>query len=428
MKKVKVVIIGAGSGSFGRGILADLFSSQELKETDLTVGLVDINPQALDRMFRFAQLLKDYYGSRAKIEASTDRKEVLPSADYVITAVAQRRYEFWDMDFYIPLAYGFKHIFGECGGPGAAFHTLRSLHLIIPICKDMEKLCPSALLLNFTNPENRVTLGVYKLTRIKAVGLCHGPFMSLDAIADVLGRGREEIDITIAGLNHFHWVLSIRDAQGEDLYPLFRQKIEENPSLLPPLALKMFQLYDLLPFPADSHIGEYVSYAYEICGPIYPGAREGLMRGGWEINERIRRIVDGEEPLTVEMAIPSGELAIPIICAIEWDKKERVLGVNIPNEGAITNLPPDAIVEIPARVDKQGVHPEKVGALPEPIAEMCRRQITIQNLLILAYKERSKKLLLQALSLEPVVDDLVKAKEMMEVMLNLQREALPEFA
>ena len=151
-QKLKIVLIGAASASFGRGTIADLMDAEELKESELTISLVDIDKKALDRMYRLANLLKERYSSKAKIEIKTDREKVLPGANYVIVSVAQKRWQLWEKDFYIPAAYGFRHIFGENGGPGAAFHTLRSLYLMIPICKDMEKLCPEALLINFTNP------------------------------------------------------------------------------------------------------------------------------------------------------------------------------------------------------------------------------------------------------------------------------------
>ena len=152
---------------------------------------------------------------------------VLPGAKYVITSVAKRRYELWQKDYYIPAAYGFKNVGGENGGPGGAFHTLRSLNLMIPICRDMEKLCPDALLINFTNPESRVCLGASMLTGIRNVGLCHGPMITLYAIGKILDMPTDDIDMTAAGLNHFHWVLKVTSKKnGKDLYPELDKKID----------------------------------------------------------------------------------------------------------------------------------------------------------------------------------------------------------
>lgn len=469
MKELKVVLIGAGSASFGRGTIADLMASEELREFDLTVELVDIDNAALNRMHKLAQLLKEHYRSKAKIEATTDRKEALPGANYVIVSVARNRWQLWEKDFYIPAVYGFRHVNGENGGPGSAFHTLRSLHLMIPIAEDMEKLCPDALLINFTNPESRVCLGINKLTSITSVGLCHGAFETLEVISRVLGRPEEDIDLTIGGINHFHWALQIRSrSDGKDLHPEFDQKMKQSDWGLDPFIRRMYELFGYLTYPAPSHPGEYVSFAHEIAGPVIIkwGIGEVSRRLGAKASDRsyivegkpnqpsyelwsmeqadkIQQIVEGKEPITGRFTViaatagkepiteeftkPTRELAIPIICDIEFNRNKKELSVNIPNKNfAISNLPEDAIVEIPGRVNSEGIHPVKVGALPEAIAALCNIQISIQNLLIEAYRQKSKRLLLQALIIDPIVDSVDRAEQMMEHMLKIEADYLPE--
>lgn len=441
MKKVKIVLVGAGSTFFGRGTLADLMSSKELRELDLTITLVDIDKVALDRMYRFANLLKEHYGTKAKIEATTNRENALPGASYVITAVSKRRKRLWDQDFYIPFAFGFRQGRAETGGPGAAFHTLRSLHLMIPIAKDMEKLCPDALLINFTNPESRVCVGINKLSRIRTVGLCHGAISTLEEIARILGRAKEDIDLTIGGINHFHWVLQICDrADGKDLYPEFRQRMAQSGWNLQPFVRRMYKIFGLFPFPASTHLGEFVSFAYEICGPDYLNRWDNVVRSsskedesiapskyhGYILHKQIQQVVKHKETLTKELTSPTEELAIPIICDIEFNRNRKELSVNIPNdELAISNLPEDAVVEIPAQVNAQGIHPIKVGPLPEAIAAICCRQISIQNLLVEAYQERSKNLLLQALLIDPMVNSIDRGEKMMEELLKIEANFLP---
>lgn len=437
MKKIKIVLMGAGSNSFGRGTIADLMSSKELNETELSVCLVDIDKPALERMYKFAKMLKDYHKSNAKLEATTNRLEALPDANYVIAALSQKRYQLWEQDFLIPYAYGFQHIYGECGGPGADFHTLRSFHITVPIAQDMEKLCPDAMLLNFTNPENRVSMAVNKLTKIRAVGLCHGPVSTIREMARILGKSHNDIEMTIGGLNHFHWVTDIRDkATGQDLYPSFRQKMSESDWGIDELTKRMFDIFGLFPFPSPSHTGEYVSFAYEICGPVYMSWKEEIHfqeeeeKYGVKLysKSKIQSIVDGDELLTDELAQPSGEFAIPIICGIEFDQKKRILSVNIPNKGfAISNMPEDAVVEIPAIADANGLHPVNVGALPEGIAGLCNKQVSIHKLLVEAYHTRSKKKLLEAMMLEPVVDSISRAEKMIDDFLRIEKAFLPEF-
>lgn len=454
MKQLKVVIIGAGSASFGGGTIADLVASAELKEFELEIFLVDIDEKALRSMHRLAQLIRKHYKSTASIEATTDRTEALPGADYVIVSVAQKRWQLWEKDFYIPLAFGFRHVFGETGGPGAAFHTLRSLHLMIPICRDMERLCPDALMINFSNPESRVCLGITKLTSVRNVGLCHGPFATLKRLGDILEKPAEEIELTVGGINHFHWALQIRDrATGEDLYPEVDRRIRRFDWGVDAFTPLMYKVFGYFTYPAPSHPGEYVNFAHDIAGPMFVkwglgqvsrrlGAsvtenvytKEGKINQSsyelWSLEHarKIDRVIAGSEPLTAELTKTTEELAVPIICDIEFDQNRRELAANVLNrDSAVENLPADAVVEVPILVNASGIHPVKVGALPEAIAGICNLQISIQKLLVEAYQQRSKQLLLQALVTDPIVDSVPRAEEMMELMLRAESEYLPTF-
>lgn len=422
MKKLRVVLIGAGSASFGRTTVEDLIACEEFEELNLTVTLVDLDKVALDRVYQFANLLKKHHNSKVRIEATIDRKQALRGANYVIISVAQKRSQLWEKDFYIPAAYGFRHVLGENGGPGAAFHTLRSLQLVVPIAKDMDKLCPDALLINFTNPESRVCLAIAKLTRIRAVGLCHGPFETLKVAAKVLGRSEEDIDMTVGGINHFHWALQIRErSSGKDLYPEFDLKMKQTNCHLVPFVARMYELFGLLTYPTSSHPGEYVSFAHEISGPVF------LKSGVGEVSRRLQPKVPEQGYSLEDRSTQPRELAIPIICDIEFNRNQKEFSVNLPNKNlAISNLPEDAIVETPARVDADGVHAIKVGALPEAIAALCNNQISIQRLLVEAYRHKSKKLLLHALIIDPIVDSLDRAEKMMDHMLKVQADYLPE--
>lgn len=461
LKKLKVVVIGAGSADFGRGAIADWLTLEQLKEFEIKMVLVDIDKEKLDRMFKFSKILKDYYKSDMKIEATFDRTEALPGANYVITAVSQKRFDLWQKDFFIPAAYGFRQVFGENGGPGGCFHTLRSLNLMIPIAKDMEKYCPDALLLNYSNPESRVCLAVTRLTKIRNVGLCHGPLETHGFLGQILEMQKEEIEMTIGGINHFHWVLRIKHKKtGEDLYPILDKKIKTfNWDPADPLTKLLYDIFGIFPFPAPSHLEEYMSFARDVAGPsfIYWGIGsisrklnakpedldyiiEGISNRPsyelWSNNqcERIKKALAGEIPLSdkdlllkKDLIEPSNEIAKEIICGIELDLNNREVGANVLNKGyAISNLPEDCIVEIPIWVDAEGIHPEKVGPLPEAIAGLCSIQTHIQNLLVEAYEKKSKKLLFQAILIDPYIDNIRRARKMMETMLKLEEEYLPE--
>jgi len=426
--KVKIVLIGAGSASFGRGTIADIMACEDLKGHDCTIVLVDIDEGALDKMASLAELIRDYYQSPVKIEKTTDRTEALPGADYVIISVTQKRYELWEQDFRVPLAYGFRHVLGENGGPGALFHAIRNYEIVLPICHDIEKLCPDALVLNFTNPESRILMAMTHLTKINAVGLCHGVMGARGRAAQLLGKDLSELNIVTGGLNHFFWVLKVEDANtGEDLYPLLRQRIQESCT---PLVQKMVEVFDCFTYPSDDHIGEYLSFAHEFTGLLWHYGREcrKVARSESSAGDWRDDYLSGKREVDDGLVRPGGEIAVDIIADILEDKNKWEPAVNVLNTGKyVENLPTDGVVEVPAIVNASGVHPEQVGSLPEALAAFCRTQISIQLLLIEAYRKRSKKLLLQALLLDPVVDSVKRAEEMLDYMLELQKDYLPEF-
>jgi len=304
-------------------------------------------------------------------------------------------------------------------------------------------------------------LGVSRLTRIRNVGLCHGPMETLDILSQILEISQEDIEMTAAGINHFHWVLKIiHKKTGKDLYPLLDEKLKTykwDPA--DPLTPVLYDIFGLFPFPAPSHPDEYMNFAKDIAGPsfIYWGIGsvsrklsskadeldyviEGISKRPsyelWSNNqvERIKKAIKGELPLSdkdllikKDLTEPSRELAIPIISGIEFNLSNREIGANVLNTGnAISNLRDDMIVEIPIIVNSEGIHPEKVGPLPSAIAGMCSIQSYIQDLLVEAYDKKSKKALLQAILIDPFVDDIQRAKKMMETMLKLEEEYLPE--
>ncbi len=428
---LKIVIIGIGSESFGRGMLADAISSDELQHLDPILYLVDIDKSALQRMFKLANLFKNYFKSNIKIKATTDRLEALKGAKYIITSVAQKRYELWEQDFRIPLSYGFKHCLGENGGPGAIFHALRSFELMIPIAKDIEKIAPDAYLLNFTNPESRVVMAIKNLTNVKVYGLCHGPFACRHMTANLLNRDENDLDMITGGLNHFFFLLKVRDKKtDEDLYPQLRKAILKNNSDLPPLVKKMVEVFGYFTYPSDDHIGEYLSFAHHFTGLKWHYGRESKKVNLEEPQKLdiVGEYINGKMKIDQYITERTEELAIPIICDIELNKSKWEPAVNtINDELYIENLPEDAVVEVPFIADKNGIHPQKVGALPEALAAFSRTQISIQKLLVEAYRKKSKNLLLQALLVDPIVNNVTKAEKMIDEMLEIQSEFLPQF-
>ncbi len=430
-KPLKIVAIGIGSRSYGRKTLADVLSNEDLRAFDVTLMMVDTNGPALERMYGLGLRMKDYLDSPVVLERSTDRAAALPGADYVITSVARRRYELWEQDFRVPLAHGFRHVLGENGGPGALFHALRSYGLILPICADIERLCPDALMLNFTNPEARVLTAILHLTQVRALGLCHGVTAARNKIAEILERAIGELDVVSGGMNHFYWVLKISDrASGDDLYPELKRRVSEAPDLLPPLVRYALDVYGYLTYPSDDHMGEYLGWASGFTGVKWKYGREckKVMPEEAPAPGKIEPYLSGEKPVDDWVCEPSVEEAVPILCDIERDRAAWRPAVNLLNtEGYVENLPRDAVVEVPAVFDAAGVHPQPIGPLPEALAAFTRTQLSIQKLLVQAWREKSRALLLQALLLDPVVTDAREAESMLDALLELQSEFIPAF-
>ncbi len=430
---MKIVLIGAGSGSFGRGQIADILHCQELNARDVTLALVDTNGAALATMTGVAKRMAEHTGSDIAIEATTDRSEALPGADFVVTAVTVRRMELWEQDFRVPLSYGFRHVLGENGGPGAMFHALRNLEIMMPICRDVEALCPTARLLNFTNPEARILHAIRTLTEVDGYGFCHGVFGAIDTLATYLDRPVEQLDTVSAGMNHFYCILKCVDRDsGEDLLPAAIAKAAEETTGHLQLFRQFARVYDLFLFPSDDHIGEYVSFAHEFCGTQWPYGleRRKLSPADPVWPDVLAEYVAGDRPADDPAVVAgSGESVVPIICDIELGRASDRPAVNVLNDaGYIENLPTDSVVEVPCRTDGDGIHPVSVGSIPRPIEAFLRPQMEIIRLVTEAYRTQNRKLLLQALLLDPLVDSLTGAEKMLDQMLDLQSEFLPSFS
>jgi alpha-galactosidase len=319
---------------------------------------------------------------------------------------------------------------------GLVKFSLRSFELVIPICRDIERLCPDALMLNFTNPEARVLHAIGHLTNVKAAGICHGVSMGIDCISKLMDTPVDGMEVTAAGVNHFYAVLKVIDKKtGRDILPACKKRVlESGEPTGAPLFRKILEVFGVFTFPSDDHVGEYLSFGTEYSGAKWHYGQESRAVGKglhqpWLLSEEeILAYADAAKPVDKRALQPSGEYSVPIIADVELDRGMRRPAVNVLNaEGLIDNLPRHGAVEVPAVVDAKGIHPEKVGPIPEPFAAFLRTQYAIHETLTEAYRVRSKKLLLQALLLDPVVNSIGNAERMLDDMLMLQKEFLPEF-
>jgi alpha-galactosidase len=415
MASPNIVFIGAGSLSFGIPTFMDLFTTPELAGARL--WLVDIDPDNLDRMHRLANHLNERSGMGLEIHATGDRREALPGAEYVINSLAIERCDLWKQDFEIPKKHGIRHCLGENGGPGALFFTLRTVPLIIDICRDMEELCPEAWLLNFSNPESRIVLAVNRYTKIKCIGLCHGIFMTRADIARVLGRVPESIEVSAAGLNHIQWILSVRDKDsGKDLYPELDEREREFDPSFRPLTRKIFRAFGRWLTCSDDHLGEHLPYGHEAGTEGYDFEADA--------KERVKSRKDVEDVLTgradsSKWLRKSGEKAIEVLVALHTGNSAYIPSAIVHNEGAIENLPHSLAVELPIWVDKGGVHKIHIGKLPIAQAALLSLPAASQQASVEAAIYADKRMALQTLLVDPVIQSTTAAEKLLDELWEI---------
>ena len=415
--KTKIAFIGATSMSFGLSMLRDIFSSDELRGSTLT--LVGRNTQTLAKMTELARLLNAKSAAGLIIEQTTDRRAAFAGAGFVVNAAAIDRNRLWKLDWEVPRKYGIRHTLGENGGPGGLMFTLRTLPLVFDFVREMQELCPQALFVNFSNPENRIIHALGKYGKIRALGLCHGIFMGQGAVADIMGLPYEQVEVWGAGLNHSQCLLQIRDrTTGGDLYPLLRAKEKDfDPSYMP-LTRRLFRAFGCWMTCSDDHLGEYLAYGWE--GGEHGYDFEADERGRADFGNALDNVLAGS-PLPPDWLTPSGERGAAAIGAILHNKKRVLESGIVYNRGVIPNLPADSAVEVPAMADAAGIHPISLGPLPDPIAKLLTAQVNVQQLAVEAAVRGSKEIALQALLIDPVVNSASAAVKLLDELWEANR-------
>ncbi len=461
IKPPKVVYIGAGSAVFGLKALSSIMRTEALHGVELQ--LVDINEPNLETMTNLAHYINKEWGANCTINATTNRREALPGADFVIVSVqVGPRETVWEKDWTIPMKHGVRQPYAENSGPGAFAHTARNLPLLIDIARDMEELCPDAWYMNFVNPMIRLTQAVSRYTNVKVVGLCHqlmwGYAMAMGIVADrygieippgfnmhtnyhnkpflepVMTAGYKYLDIKACGINHFSWAYQIRDrATGEDLYPLIRERwFNDYRRDYEPLTRDLFEIYGLMPTPGDSHLCEYLQWTHD---PVTkPWEKYNLTLQSFDGNRKRRAdrlqqakdIVAGKRDVN-ELRSLRSEGIPEIIEGVTYNRDIYMHQLNLPNNGLIPNLPSDAIVEVPGMASGMGIRGFNMEPLPAGIAEMCRRELAYSSMVVDAAYHGDKELALQALLLDPMMNDIDRAKAILDEFLAEFAEYLPQF-
>lgn len=454
MLPTRIVVIGAGSASFGLNTLGALMRSKKLAGSQL--ALVDKNPETLEIVCRLAERFNREWNAKFVISSHTHPDQALAGAKFVVSAIeVPPRERLWRQDFDITMRHGVRQPYSENGGPGGFAHAARNIGPVLRIAHAMEQACPDAWFINYTNPMMRICDAVSRYSKIKVIGLCHqiyfGYGMVAFLLADRLGlqlpqgehpwegiwefsrQAALRFDIKAAGLNHFTWMLDIRDRlTGEDLYPLVRERWAKVDPGFEPLTHRVLDAFGLMPIPGDTHLSEYMPWVSDPS--TKPWEKYHLRLFDWEDAERrrdtglkeITQMASGQKSIARLKKVDS-EGALEIIEAIAGAGNHYHLAVNLPNEAGIPNLPRGAIIETPGLISGMGAVGLPVGPVPEPIAELLRREITRVRLSVDAAANGDRQAALQCLLLDPAITDIETAKEILDDYLWTYKQYLPQF-
>lgn len=415
-RPVKLTMLGAGS-MFTPELVKDLFLVPG--NVGGTIGLVDVDEHRLTTMAKLIGLLAEQIGvaDRWTIEASPDRTEILPGSDYVVNCIEVSGVDCVGFDNDIPAAYGVDQCIGDTVGPGGVFKGLRTIPVWIEVLADLERLCPRALVLNYTNPMSMMCLAAARTSSMRVVGLCH----SVQATSELLAL-RAEVPLTemtwvCAGVNHLSWFTTL-EHQGRDLYPMLMDRARADLAGEPTVwwdegdLVRKDVMVHFGAFVTESsgHLSEYLPYYRKRADlrerylrAAYEGESHYYSRNWpqWRRNADAQRdrLLTGEE--TVEPK-RSWEYASWIIEAREKDVPFRIHG-NVPNRGGlIENLPHDGIVEVATMIDRAGFRPTRYGRLPTQMAALCAANMAVYDLGAQAAIERSKERAVLAVTLDPL--------------------------
>jgi alpha-galactosidase len=353
----------------------------------------------------------------------------------VVGAVERNRYKLWQMDIEVPRKHGCGELYGENGGPGGFFHTLRQVPITLDIARDMERLCPNAWFVNMSNPESRLTLAIKRYTKVKTVGVCLATYITRRQLATkVLGLPEEEVDVKAAGINHCHWVMDIRhNGTGEDLYPAVRERIKAVDPQWEPVSRECLRRFGYYPGPGDSHVGEYLSWAATLMPPNYT---HWIFEGDQQVDKMtvaLEKFAGSHGPLSAdeleEFMVERGHRwqTLDIILSLLDNGNRYVLAVNVPNEGYVTNLKQGAIIEIPAIVGADRIYGLGMGELPTSIASLMNRQLDVMELNVEAAVTGDRQTALEGLIIDPLTPDPQTAEKILDEMLVAQADYLPQF-
>ncbi len=420
----KITLIGAGSTVFAKNLLGDILSYPELAGS--TISLYDIDPERLKTSEVVARKLAEYLGAHPVIEATTDPRRALDGADYAISMFQVAGYKPGTViDFEIPKKYGLRQTIADTLGIGGIMRALRTIPVMLDYCRTMEQVCPDVVFLQYVNPMAMNCWAISRGSKIKTVGLCHSVQGTAEQLAHDIGVPIEEINYICAGINHMAFYLRF-ERDGQDLYPLIRKVYEEGRA--PAWNLVRYEVlrrFGYFVTESSEHFSEYVPWFIkrdrpDLIDTFNVPLDEYIRRceaqiAGWQV---MREAFERGEGIQHQR---SHEYGSGIIHSIETNQPRVIYG-NVPNHGLIDNLPQGCCVEVPVLVDRNGLQPTRVGALPPQLAALMQTNINVQSLTVEAALTGKREHIYHAAMLDPhtaaeldleqitaLVDDLIAA-------------------
>jgi alpha-galactosidase len=438
---VKITFIGAGSIGFTRKLLKDILSVEELQDTQ--IAFTDINAHNLEMVTQLCQRDIDANHLTIRIQSTIDRRKALEKADYVVNVVRIGGLEAFEKDVDIPLRYGVDQCVGDTLCAGGIMYGQRGIAAILEFCKDIREVSnPDCIMLNYANPNAMVTWACNKYGKVKTIGLCHGVQHGHQQIANVLGVKKSELDIICAGINHQTWYIQVR-YKGQDMTGKLLEAFEahEEYSKTEKVRIDMLRRFGYYSTESNGHLSEYVPWYRKRDDEIM----DWIDLSDWingETGGYLRVCTEGRnwfetdfpnwmtgQPEVYDYSTRSEEHGSYIIEGLETGRVYRG-HFNVVNHGTITNLPTDAIVEVPGYVDANGINIPIVGDLPLGCAAVCNASISVQRLAVEAAVHGDDHLLRQAMMMDPLVGAVCNPPEiwqMTDEMLIEEEQWLPQY-
>jgi alpha-galactosidase len=436
---VKVALIGAGSAVFAQRMITDILAIDGL-DTGM-FALVDLDTERLELAHEVAEQTITSAGKSWTVQATTERRNVLPNCDYVINMIEVGGLANVYSDYAIPLHYGVDQCIADTIGPGGIFKYLRTAPSWLAMCRDMEELCPRALVINYSNPMSALMLTALRATSLQVVGLCQSIVQTAYELADFMDVPFERMRYRCAGINHLSWFVTL-EMDGEDLYPHLHSTAED-PAIYEqdPIRFDLMRAFGYFTTESSGHVSEYVPYfrkrkaLIEHYSSIQPDCRSGERASRWPVDReehdtRLRDYLErerrGERAFYLDRSLDAGSYVIEGHAL----SRPQVIFGNVRNGGLVENLPRDGCVEIACLVNGNGIQPLYFGSLPMQLAALDSTHMMIHELMVQALLNEDREAAVQALLLDPLtaaVCSLSEIRQMFEEMAATQQAYLPPF-